>query len=173
MILECKGKKPVIGKNVFIALNATIIGNVEIGDNSSVWYNTVIRGDTDAIIIGKNTNIQDNCTLHADEGKPTVIGDNVTVGHNAVVHGCTVEDNCLIGIHSTVLNGAVIRKGSIVGSNAVVPEGREVGPFHLVTGIPASLKKELKPDIVDVLQVPANVYLGLAGEHRKNKVCAE
>ncbi len=173
MILECKGHKPKIGKNVFIAANATIIGNVEIGDNSSVWYNTVIRGDTDAIVIGKNTNIQDNCTLHADEGKPAIIGDNVTVGHNAVVHGCTVEDSCLIGIHSTVLNGAIIRKGSIVGSNAVVPEGREVGPYHLVTGIPASLKKELTPDIVEVLQVPADVYCGLAGEHRKNKVCAE
>lgn len=173
MILEYKGLKPRIGKNVFIAPNATIIGNVEIGDNSGVWYNTVIRGDMDAIIIGKNTNIQDNSTLHADKGKPTVIGDNVTVGHNAVVHGCTVEDSCLIGIHSTVLNGAVIRKGSIVGSNAVVPEGREVGPYHLVTGIPASLKKELTPDIVDVLQVPADIYIGLAGEHRENRICEE
>ncbi|MEE4359731.1 MAG: gamma carbonic anhydrase family protein [Desulfococcaceae bacterium] len=172
MILEYKGQKPKIGNNVFIAPNATIIGNVEIGDNSSVWYNTVIRGDTDAIRIGKNSNIQDNSTLHADEGKPTIIGDNVTVGHNAVVHGCTVEDNCLIGIHSTVLNGAVIKKGSIVGSNAVVPEGKEFGPYQLLTGIPATLKKELSPDITDILQVPADIYIGLAEGHLKCRECS-
>ena len=92
MIIEFKGKRPQIGKDVFIAPNAVVIGDVVIGDSSSIWFNTVVRGDSDAIRIGRNTNIQDNCTIHIDEGKPTIIGDNVTVDHNAVVHGCTIEE---------------------------------------------------------------------------------
>lgn len=120
MIIEYKGKRPRIGKDAYIAPTAVVIGDVEIGDGSSFWFNTVIREDSDAIRIGRNTNIQDNCTIHIDDGKPAVIGDNLTVGHNAVVHGCTTEDHCLIGIHSTILNGAHIRRGSIVASNALV-----------------------------------------------------
>lgn len=164
MIYEFKGKRPRIGKNVFIAPTATVIGDVEIGDNSSVWYNTVVRGDSDTITIGRNTNVQDNCTLHVDEGKPAVIGDNVTIGHNAVVHGCRIEDNCLIGIHSTVLNDAHIKKGSIVASNAVVKEGQAVGPFHLVAGIPSTVKKEFSEDIVEVIQAPADIYVKKSAE---------
>lgn len=159
MIIEYKGKRPRIGRNVFIAPTAVVIGDVEIGDGSSVWFNTVIRGDSDAIRIGRNTNIQDNCTIHIDAGKPAVIGDNVTVGHNVVLHGCTVEDHCLIGIHSTVLNGAVIRRGSIIASNALVMEGKTVGPFHLVAGVPAALKKELPETIIEILQEPADIYV--------------
>lgn len=158
MILPFKGKSPEIGKNVFIAPGAVVIGDVTIGDGSSVWFNTVIRGDSDAIVIGRNTNIQDNCTIHADEGMPCIIGDHVTVGHNAVVHGCRVEDACLIGIHATVLNGAVIRKGSIVGSNAVVMENQEVGPRHLVAGVPAKLKREMPEEMVDAVKIPADIY---------------
>ncbi len=163
MIIEFKGKRPKIGKNVFIAPTAVVIGDVEIGDGSSIWFNTVIRGDSDVIRIGRNTNIQDNCTIHIDEGKPAIIGDYVTVGHNAVVHGCTIEDYCLIGIHSTVLNGAHIRRGSIVASNALVMEGKSVGPCHLVAGVPAALKKELPESIIEVLREPADIYVEKAG----------
>lgn len=169
MIYEYKGKRPVIGKNVYIAPGAIIIGDVTIGDNSSVWFNTVIRADSDAIVIGRNTNIQDNCTLHVDEGQPAVFGDNVTIGHSAVAHGCTVEDNCLIGINCTVLNGVIVRKGSIVAANALVTENTEIGPYHLVTGVPAKLKKELKPDIVDVIQVPADIYVKKAADFQNLK----
>ncbi len=167
MILEYKRKKPVLGENVFIAPTAVVIGDVELGDNVSVWYGTVIRGDEAPIRIGKNSNIQDNSTIHADPGKPAIIGANVTVGHNAVVHGCTIEDNCLIGISSVVLNGAQIRTGSIVGAGAVVRENQEVGPRHLVAGTPAVLKKEMDEEIIEALEIPAHVYLKLASEHRE------
>ncbi|GBC59666.1 gamma carbonic anhydrase family protein [Desulfonema ishimotonii] len=169
MIFEYKGKRPKIGKNVFIAPGAVIIGDVTIGDNSGIWYNSVVRGDSDSITIGKNTNIQDNCTVHIDKGKPMVIGDNVTIGHNAVVHGCTIEDHCLIGINATVLNGAHIRRGSIIASNALVREGQKVGPFHLVAGVPAILKKEMGEDMIGVLQVPADIYVKKALEFKDLK----
>jgi carbonic anhydrase/acetyltransferase-like protein (isoleucine patch superfamily) len=167
MILEYKGKKPKIGKNVFIAPTAAVIGDVEIGDNASVWYSTVLRGDMAPVTVGKNTNIQDNCTVHTDTDKPAVIGDNVTVGHNAVVHGCTVENNCLIGIGSVVLNDAYIKTGSVVASGSVVKEGQQVGPYHLVAGAPASLKKELSEASAEVFGKPVKNYLELAKEHMK------
>ncbi|MFP4030677.1 MAG: gamma carbonic anhydrase family protein [Desulfococcaceae bacterium] len=169
MIYEYKGKRPEIGKNVFIAPGAVLIGDVQVGDNASVWYNTVVRADSAPIRIGRNSNVQDNCTLHVDEGKPCIIGENVTIGHNAVVHGCIVEDHCLIGIHSTTLSGAVIRRGSIVGSNAVVAENKEIGPFHLVVGVPARLKKEFDEGIIEVIQVPADIYLKKSAEFRELK----
>ncbi|AOY58194.1 MULTISPECIES: gamma carbonic anhydrase family protein [Desulfococcus] len=170
MIIEFKGKRPRIGKNVFIAPNAVVIGDVEIGDGSSIWFNTVIRGDSDIIRIGRSTNIQDNCTVHIDEGKPTIIGDNVTVGHNTVVHGCIVEDLCLIGIHSTVLSGAHIKRGSIIASNALVMEGKTVGPFHLVAGVPATLKKTLPETILDVLKASAELYRNKVRDFQAAKI---
>lgn len=173
MLIEYKGKRPRIGKNVFIAPNAVVIGDVVIGDGSSIWYNTVIRGDSDPIRIGRNTNIQDNCTVHIDEGKPAIIGDNVTVGHNAVLHGCTIEDFCLIGMNSTILNGASIRRGSIVASNALVLEGSTVGPFQLVAGVPAVVKKELPETIVDDLKKPADIYVEKGREFQSVKVILE
>ncbi len=169
MLLEHKGKRPTIGNNVFIAPTAVVIGNVTIKDNASIWYGTVVRGDRDAITIGENTNIQDNCTLHVDPGKPLSIGDNVSVGHGAVVHGCTVDDDCLIGIEAVVLNGAHILKGSVVASGAVVRERQAVGPFHLVAGIPAQLKKELNESILEKNRATVRTYLKLAGEHRQNR----
>ncbi len=165
MILEYKGKAPKIGKNVFIAPTAVIIGDVEIGDNSGIWYNTVIRADMSAIRIGKNTNIQDNCTLHSDYGKPATIGDGVTIGHNAVVHGCTIEDNCLIGINASVLNTAIVKTGTVVAAGSVVREGQVVGPKQLVIGIPATLKKEFSEEEIEALKLPALVYMELAKSH--------
>ncbi len=165
MILEYKGKKPKIGNNVFIAATATVIGDVEIADGVSIWYGAVLRGDLAPIKIGKNTNIQDNCTVHTDTDKPAVIGDHVTVGHNAVVHGCTVESRCLIGMNAVVLNDAHVKTGSIVASGSVVREKQTVGPYHLVTGIPAVLKKDLGKEGVDEFDRAVNIYLRLAAEH--------
>ena len=167
MIMEFNGKKPKIGKNVFIAPGATIIGDVEIQDNSSIWYGAVLRGDTDSITVGRSTNIQDNCTIHADPGKPARIGDHVTVGHNAVVHGCTVEDSSLIGINAVVLNGALIRSGSIVGAGSVVKEGQVIGPCQMAAGIPASVKKDMAPGIVGRHKKTAAKYADAAMQHQR------
>ena len=111
MIIPFDGKHPRIGRGVFIAPTATVIGDVKVGDGASIWYGTVVRGDTDPIVIGRDTSIQDNSTVHSDHGFPTVIGSEVTVGHNALVHGCTIENGCLVGNGAQVLNGAIVRSG--------------------------------------------------------------
>ncbi len=166
MVLTYEGKRPSVGKDVFIAPTAVVIGDVALADGASIWYGAVIRGDEAPIRIGRNTNIQDNCTIHTDPGKPVTLGDYVTVGHNAVVHGCTVEDRSLVGIGAVVLNGAHIRKGSVIAAGAVVREGQTVGPHHLVAGTPAQFKKDLGEGILEVLEEPAKVYLDLARNHR-------
>ena len=166
MILEFNGHTPKIGKNVFIAPTALVIGKVEIKDDANIWYGTVLRGDLAPITVGKGTNIQDNCTVHTDHDAPAVIGNGVTVGHNAVVHGCTVEDNCLIGINAVILSHAWIKTGSVVAAASLVKHGQVVGPFHLVAGVPASMKKELSESTVENRQKTARHYTLLAREHR-------
>ena len=167
MILEFNGIKPRIGENVFIAKTATIIGDVLIKDNASIWYGTVLRGDMASISVGECTNIQDNCTVHTDVDKPAIIGDRVTIGHNAVVHGCIVEDSCLIGINSVVLSNAHIKTGSVVAAGSVVKQGQIVGPYHLVAGIPAVKKKTLAKESLIKRKQTAMHYVELAGEHIK------
>jgi carbonic anhydrase/acetyltransferase-like protein (isoleucine patch superfamily) len=169
MLLDYKGIKPKIGKNVFIAPTAVVIGKVQIMDNASIWYGAVVRGDREPITIGKNSNVQDNCTVHTDPGYPVVIGQNVTVAHNAIVHGCTIEELSLIGIGAIVLNGALIKKASVVGSGAVVREGQEIGPYQLVAGVPAALKKELDETILEKNLESARNYMKLAAEHSNGK----
>ncbi len=170
MILALKDKKPKIGKNVFIAHNAVIIGDVEIGDNCSIWFNAVIRGDMAPIKIGDNTNIQDNCTVHVDDNVPTTIGNFVTIGHNAIAHGCTIEDFSLIGMNSTLLNNSVIKKGSIVGSNAVVKEKAVVGPYQLFAGVPAKLVKEFPENIIEIIKGAADSYIAKIEQYKNVKV---
>ncbi len=170
MIISFNGKTPKIGKNVFVAWNATIIGDVEIGDNSSIWFGAVIRGDMAPIRIGCNTSIQDNCTVHTDMGLTCSIGDNVTVGHNAVVHSCTVEDKSLIGLGANILNRAVIKTGSIVAAGSVVREGQVVGPFELVTGVPAVVKKTFDEGIYEMLMTGIHEYTEISAEYIANKI---
>jgi carbonic anhydrase/acetyltransferase-like protein (isoleucine patch superfamily) len=165
LILSYKGQTPKIGENVFIAPTAVIIGDVVIGDHASVWFNAVIRGDMAAIRIGSNTNIQDNCTIHTDYGKPAFIGANVTVGHNAVLHGCTIEPHSLIGINAVVLNEAVIREGTVVASGSVVREGQELGPYLLVAGAPAVAKRQLTPEAARRFKQPVLDYLQIAQDY--------
>lgn len=167
MILAYKEKKPVMGQNVFIAPTAMIIGDVEVKDGTSIWYGVVIRGDVDTIRIGKNTNIQDNCTIHADYGSPAIIGDRVSVGHNAVIHGCLIEDECLIGINAVVLSGAIVRSGSVVAAGSVVTGGQEVGPHHLVAGMPAKFKKTLSEESNEIIQKPLRDYHELSKQYRE------
>lgn len=133
----------LIHPTAFIAPAATVIGEVTLDANVSVWFGAVLRGDTDRIEVGKGSNVQDNAVLHTDAGSPCIVGSNVTIGHGAVVHGCTVEDGALIGINATVLSGAHIGAGSIIGAGAVVPEGCMIPPGTLAVGVPARLVREL------------------------------
>jgi carbonic anhydrase/acetyltransferase-like protein (isoleucine patch superfamily) len=166
MLYSLNGKQPVIGPNVFIAPTAVVIGDVTIAANASIWYGVVVRGDMEPITIGVNTNIQDNCTVHTDYGYPAHIGANVSVGHNAIVHGCIVEDDCLIAINAVVLSGAHIRQGSVIAAGSVVKEGQQVGPFQLMAGSPAVVKKTLTADQVEAFGQPVRNYLELSKRHR-------
>lgn len=161
MIITYKNKTPIIGKNVYIAPSAVVIGDVRIEDNVSIWFNAVVRGDKDSIFIGENTNIQDNCTIHVDKGDPVRIGANVTVGHNAVVHGCTVENGVLIGINAVILNNAVVGEGAIIGAGAVVTGGRKIAPYRMAAGAPAMEKKDLDPKEWPNYNSPVASYLRL------------
>ena len=141
MVITYKGKTPSLDESVFLAGNATVIGDVTVGEDSSVWFGAVIRGDNEPILVGRRTSVQDNVTLHCDPGHPLTIGDDVTVGHNAVVHGCTVKDGVLIGMGAVVLDDAVIGEYSIVGAGAVVTARTVVPPCSLVVGAPARVVK--------------------------------
>jgi carbonic anhydrase/acetyltransferase-like protein (isoleucine patch superfamily) len=132
---------PQIDPSVFVAPSAQIIGNVHIGRYSSVWFQTVIRGDLEAISIGEKTNIQDLCMCHADEGIPLTIGHGITIGHRSVIHGCTIENGCLIGMGAVVMNQAVIGEGSVIAAGAVVLEKTVIPPHSLVAGSPGKIKK--------------------------------
>lgn len=147
LVRPFNGKSPRLGQRVFVADNAAIIGDVELGDDCSIWYGAVLRGDIDAIRIGARTNIQDNCVLHVTGGvHRTTVEDEVTIGHAAIVHGCTVRRGALIGMGSRVLDGAVVGEQALVGAGAVVSEGMQVPPRTLVVGVPARVKRELTAD---------------------------
>ncbi|MEW6444135.1 MAG: gamma carbonic anhydrase family protein [bacterium] len=144
IIRPLEGKTPRLAPDVFIAPGAVVIGDVTIGAGSSVWFHTVIRGDVGSVTIGRRTNVQDLCMLHTTKGHSVlVIGDEVTVGHRAVLHGCKVEDRCLVGIGAVVLDNVILGSGSVVAAGAVVLEGTVVPPNSLVTGMPARVKKTL------------------------------
>ncbi len=167
MIIEYEGKAPRIGKNVFIAPNATVIGDVTIGDNASIWYGTVLRGDMEPITIGENTNVQDNCTVHTDYGHPTHIGANVSIGHNAVVHGCTIEENCLVAINAVVLSGAYMETGSILAAGSVLREKERLAKYALAAGVPAVVKKVFSEISAQPFLQPVKNYLVLSEKHLK------
>ena len=144
MIRAYRGNVPKIAASAYIDPSAQVIGDVVVGERSSIWPNVTARGDVNSIRIGAETNIQDNSVLHCDAGLyPLNIGSRVTVGHLAMIHGCTIEDDCLIGIGAVVLNGAKIGRGSVVAAGAVVPEGMEVPPQSMVMGVPAKVKRPL------------------------------
>ncbi len=165
MILPFKDKSPVISADAFIAPTATIIGDVEIAAGASIWYGAVIRGDLAPIRIGANTNVQDNCTIHIDVDKPAIIGEDVPVGHNSVVHGCTIENRCLIGMNAVILSGAHLQQGTVIAAGALIKEGQTVGPCQLLAGIPAVVKRELPETILELLRLPMEEYLALKKDH--------
>lgn len=169
MVKSFAGKTPEIEESVFLAENSTVIGDVKIGKGSSVWYSAVLRGDMCSITIGENSNIQDNATVHVGMKDPAVIGNGVTVGHNALVHGATVGDNALIGMGSVVLDGAVIGENSIVAAGAVVTAKTVVPPNSLVAGIPATVVKELSPQQIMGNKMNAMGYSTLANKYKSEE----
>ena len=166
MITHCNQLYPVIATNTFVAETAAVIGDVECRQDSSIWFGAVLRGDKGHILVGEGTNIQDNVTVHCDETYPVTLGKHVTVGHNAVVHGCTVEDNVLIGMHATVLNGCHIGKNSIIAAGALLPQGMEVPEDSLVIGVPAVIARELTEEQIAAIEESAQEYIQLAGLYR-------
>ena len=165
MITKFNGISPRVDVGVFIAENATVIGNVTIGAYSSIWPNAVIRGDEGEIIIGEYSNIQDNATVHCDEGGRTIIGDYVTVGHNAIVHGCEVSDNVIVGMGAIILNGAKIGKNCIVGAGAVVLENTIIPDNSLVVGVPGKVKGNLSDEKIEFITRNAQIYQELSSRY--------
>lgn len=166
-IYDYKGVLPRIPEDCFIADSAAVIGDVSIGGGSSVWFGAVLRGDVSYIAIGENTNIQDNCVVHVDDDVPTVIGSNVTVGHNAIIHAATVEDDCLIGMGAIVLDFAHIGRGSIIAAGAVVPPHAEIPPFSQVAGVPGKVVKTLDPETAEKRRSHAANYAALSKDYIK------
>jgi carbonic anhydrase/acetyltransferase-like protein (isoleucine patch superfamily) len=166
-LYDFAGASPAVHGSAFVAPTASIIGKATLAENSSAFYGVSVRADTAAISVGAGSNLQDNVVLHADPGFPCSVGAGVSVGHAAVVHGCTVEDNCLIGMGATVLNGAVIGSGSLVAAGAVVLEGTVVPPRSLVAGVPAKVRRELTDDEFDGVMQNAARYVELARAHRE------
>ncbi|TLX76924.1 gamma carbonic anhydrase family protein [Labilibacter sediminis] len=161
LIKEVRGFTPKIGKNVFLAENATIIGDVEMGDDCSIWFNAVLRGDVNSIRIGNKVNIQDGSVLHTLYQKSTIeIGDNVSIGHNVTIHGAKIENDVLVGIGATVLDNAVIGRNSIIAANSLVLSNTVVEPNSVYAGVPAKKVKEIEPaQTKEMIEKIANNYL--------------
>jgi len=176
MIYKFKDWFPKLGLSAWIAPTAQVIGNVEMGDDSSIWFSAVVRGDIHYIKIGKGSNIQDLSVIHVthytledmSDGNPVIIGDYVTVGHKVMLHGCTLEDNCLIGMNSTILDGSVIGEGSIVGAGSVVTKNKVFPPHSLILGTPAKVVRQLTDDEVKELQHHSKLYIKFKNEYLKN-----
>jgi carbonic anhydrase/acetyltransferase-like protein (isoleucine patch superfamily) len=169
MIGNFKNQKPKIDESCFIAPTADVIGDVTIGENSSIWYKTVLRGDVNKIVIGSNTNIQDGSIVHVAGKYPTIIGNNVTIGHGAIVHGCTIQDSAFIGMGAIILDGAVIGEGALIGAGALITEGKEIPPYSLAVGVPAKVIKQLSQEYINMAKNRAIEYAKLAKVYKELK----
>ena len=168
-VITVYGKTPDVGSAAFVAPNATLAGDVVLAAGSSVWYGAVVRGDTGAIRIGKNSNIQDNAVLHTGPELDVTVGRGTSVGHGAVVHGCTVGDGCLIGMHATILNGAVIGDGCLIAAGALVPENMQVPAGSLVIGVPGKVVRPVSAAQAGAIKANEEEYLELARAHAEAK----
>lgn len=158
-IYELDGIAPRIDESAWVADSAQVMGNVELAEGASIWFGAIVRGDTEEIRIGRNSNIQDGSVLHTDHEKPLSIGDDVTVGHKVMLHGCTIGDGSLIGIGAVVLNGAKIGKGCLVGAGSLVTEGKEFPDGSMIVGSPARVVKQLTPEQLGHLRLSAQHYV--------------
>lgn len=160
------GHQPELADDAFVAPGSTLIGRVYVGAAASIWYTAVLRGDTETITIGAGSNIQDGCVVHADPGFPVTIGEGVTVGHRAVLHGCTVGDQSLIGMGAVLLNGSTVGEGSLIAAGTVLLEGTHVPAGSLVAGTPGKVRRDLTQDEQAVLTISAQQYVDNAARHR-------
>lgn len=165
MKIKIGERAPEIHESAWVAPNATVIGRVTIGAEAGIWYNAVLRGDMDSITVGARSNIQDGCVLHADPGFPLEVGEGVSVGHNATLHGCTIGNDVLVGMGATVLNGARVGAGTLIAANALVPQGAEIPPNSLVAGVPAKVRRELAEGEGDHIKLNAAVYVHMREMH--------
>ncbi len=161
---------PQIDPNAWVAESATLIGRVTLGPGASVWFGAVLRGDNEPIVIGARSNVQENAVLHTDPGRPLTVGEDVTIGHLAMLHGCTVGDGSLVGIQAVLLNGAIIGRGSIVGAGALVTEDKEFADAALLVGSPATVKRALTPAQIEGLKAIAAGYVVRASRYRSELV---
>ena len=166
MIRPYKSMRPRLGARAWVDASAQVIGDVELGDDASVWMNTVVRGDVNGIRIGARTNVQDNCVLHVTARHPTTLAEDVTVGHSVTLHGCTIERLCLVGIGAIVLNGAVVGEESIVAAGALVPENMEIPPRSVVMGAPAAVRRPVTEEERAGLRLYARNYVGYKEDYR-------
>jgi carbonic anhydrase/acetyltransferase-like protein (isoleucine patch superfamily) len=166
-IYELDGVAPRMADSAWVADSAQVMGNVVLAEGSSVWFGAVLRGDTETISIGEGSNIQDGSVLHADHGYPMVVGKHVTVGHQVMLHGCTIGDESLIGIGATVLNGAKIGRNCLVGAGSLVTEGKEFPDGSMIMGSPARVVKSLTPEQIEGLRRSAHHYIENAERYRK------
>ncbi len=169
MIRDLDGIRPEIHPTAFVHETAEVIGKVKIGPRASLWPYVVLRGDVEEIVVGEGTNIQDNTVVHTDHGIPTVLGDWVSVGHSAVLHGCRVGDHCLIGMGAILLNNSVVEEEALVGAGALVPPGMRVPKGHLVMGVPAKVVRPLKPEDIRHIHWNAEEYLRLTEKHKTSR----
>lgn len=172
MLYKYKGKYPTVHSSTYIAPGAQLIGNIELKEDTSVWFNAVIRGDNEKITIGKGSNIQDGAIVHVDPDYPVHVGEYVTIGHNVVLHGCTVKDGALIGMGATILNGAVIGEGALVAAGALVPEGKMIEPGVLVAGVPAKVIRTLTPEVIERSKGGALHYVQNGENFREENIVA-
>jgi gamma-carbonic anhydrase len=161
---------PQLGPNVYIATGAVVLGDVRLGDSASVWFNAVLRGDINYISVGHHSNVQDNAVLHLADEFPCIVGNYVTIGHLAMVHACTIGDECLVGMGATILDGAVIGEQSVIGANALVLQGTIVPPGSLVLGAPAKIKRALTPEERQNLKARAEKYVHVAAYYLEQRI---
>ena len=168
-VYQLEAHVPEVPSSAWVAESAEVIGRVQLGENASVWYGAVLRGDNDSITVGANSNVQDGSVLHTDHGKPLVIGENVTIGHQVMLHGCTIGDGSLVGIQSVVLNGARIGRNSIVGAGSLVTEGKVFPDGVLIVGSPAKVVRELTPEQIAGLRASAAHYVHQQQRHASQR----
>ncbi|MEZ5878194.1 MAG: gamma carbonic anhydrase family protein [Tepidamorphaceae bacterium] len=169
-IYEFEGNVPELAGDgsAWVAENATVLGKVRLGEQASIWFNAVLRGDNELIDIGARTNVQDGCVFHTDMGYPLTVGEGCTIGHMAMLHGCTVGNNSLIGMGATVMNGAVIGNNCVVGAHALIPEGREIPDNSLVVGMPGKVIKSIGEPGLKMLEEAAAIYVNKARRYARN-----
>ncbi|GEL04424.1 gamma carbonic anhydrase family protein [Rummeliibacillus sp. G93] len=167
MIIAFNGKNPQLEENVFIAPGSQLIGDVHVGSESTIWFNAVLRGDEGSITIGKRCSIQDNSTIHLYEGSPVVVEDEVTVGHNVILHGCKVGKRSIIGMGSTILDNTEIGEECIIGANTLIPSGKKIPPRSLVVGSPGKVVRELNDKDLELIQLSIDTYVQKGYDFRK------